>query len=284
MNATTAQDKVSRLPVFEGLSDEIRSQVGNALVDVSDMYRYSDNETLIHEGYLAFDTGFVLLEGSAEVENERGPATSVPSPALLGEMSQFTAGDRRSATIHAKGVCVALQFSWGDLYAHVKDLMSPENIRIFQDAVEKQVWNRFEHKEILNIGMLADLNPQLKEKVCRPFPSISERHHIAGVDILFNAGGRCQSIGYLLVAGQIKIFRQYHNETIVSAPNIIGIFPRKGEKGTEWSATAMPVGEAEVLQFSWDEYSDALVDRLTREEQMAFIGSIKANQNKHFWH
>jgi hypothetical protein len=284
MNAADAQQKVGQLPLLEGLADDVRSQVGSALVEVSDMYRYADNEILIHAGYLSFDTGFALIEGGVEIDSVDGQNIAISSPALLGEMSQFKAGDRRSATVRAKGVCIALQFSWADLYTHAEEVMPADTIRVFKEAVEIQVWERFQYKNLVDLGMLVGLHDDLKQKVCRPFPSITERQHLQGVDILFNEGGRCQTTGYLLVEGSIKLFRKNQNEMIVQSPNIIGIFPGKGEEGTEWSATAMPNGEAELLQFSWQQYSDELVAHLTREEQQDFVGSIKTNAKKHFWH
>jgi hypothetical protein len=82
----------------------------------------------------------------------------------------------------------------------------------------------------------------------------------------------------------VKLFRKDGGEKMTEAPDIIGIFPNKGDKGTEWTATAMASGEADVLKFSWDHYTDQILKRLSMDEQKAFVASLKNNAKKHFWH
>ena len=284
MEAAEVRKAFCKLALFEKLSNDAKGRVADAFLDVSDMIRYEEGEILIHAGYLSFDTGYILLQGVVAIESDSGESLEIAAPALLGEMSQFRSADLRSATVRATGDVVALQFFWQDLYEHTKKVMPTEEQVIFRDAIERQVWERFTYKNILSLGIFGDLNDELKLRVCLPFPSLSERIAIGGVDALFNRGNVCKSTGYILVKGEVKLIKERMEETIIKAPDVMGIFPGKSEKAAEWTATAMAQGEAEVLKFSWEEYVPELIRRLSNEDQAAFIGSIRKNARKSFVH
>ncbi len=284
VDTATAKQRIAELELFNGLPQETRDQVADVFLNVSDLLHYDDGEPLINVGFLSFDTGYVLVDGHAVVEvNEREPI-DIAAPALLGEMAQFRTADVRSATVRAEGGAVAAQFYWEDLYHTAEGELSEEAHRAFRNAVERQIWERFEFKEITNLPLFSDLPEELRLRVCLPFPSFAERVRLKEIDTLFSQGALCKGEGYLLVRGKVKLLRKDVGEKIVTAPDLIGIFPNKGDKGKEWSATAMADGEADILQFSWDYYSDQLVKRLSREEQHAYVASIKNNRAKHFWH
>lgn len=284
MELGEAESRIRALPLLAGLTEGVKSSAAGVFLDVSDLLRYDDGEALIHGGYLSFDTGYVLIDGAVAVESPAGEPIEVKAPALLGEMAQFRAADVRSATVRAKGTAHALQFFWEDLYARADEVMPEKERAAFRAAVEAQVWERFQFKNVTNIGLFADLDGDLKQRVCLPFPSISERHAIKGVDTLFSQGSRSDGSGYLVVSGSIKLFRKDRSEKTVNAPDLVGIFPANTDRGVEWTATAMANGEAEVLKFSWEQYTKELTRRLSREEFQALKASIKNNASKHFWH
>lgn len=284
MDAAAAQASVQKLALLGELSEDVRGRVSKVFVDVSDLLLYSDGEPLIHAGYLSFDTGFVLLDGMAVIEVVDGDEIEIEGPALLGEMSQFRSADLRNATVRAKGPAHAIQFFWDDLYAHSEKTLAREEQSLLRSSIEKQVWERFEFKNILSLAMFKGLSDDLKEKVCYPFTSITERQTLRDVDTLFNAGGRCNAMGHLIVRGGVKLIRERKDDKIIEAPNIIGVFPGKAEKGTEWTGTVMAHGESSVLVFSWEQYTGELVHRLSREDQHKLISSIKENGGHHFWH
>ena len=195
-------------------------------------------------------------------------------------MAQFKTFDIRSATVRAQGSAVAAQFYWEDLYRAAEQELPEDAHRAFRNAVERQIWERFEFKEIVNLPLFADLPEELRLRVCLPFPCFAERVRLKEIDTLFTQGAPCKSLGYLLVRGKLKLIRKDVGAKSTSAPDLIGIFPNKGEKGKEWSATAMADGEADILRFSWDHYSNQLVKRLSRDEQVAFMTSIKKKKSK----
>ena len=283
METATAIQRIAELELFSKLTQETRNQVAEVFLNVSDLLQYEDGEPLINLGYLSFDTGYVLVDGRVVVEASEKERINITAPALLGEMAQFRTFDVRSATVRAQGGAVAAQFYWEDLYRAAERELSEEAHRAFRNAVERQTWDRFEFKEIMDLPLFADLPEELRLRVCLPIPSFAERIRLKEIDTLFSQGSPCKGFGYLLVCGKIKLLRKDVGERPISAPDLIGIFPNKGDKGKEWSATAMADGEADILRFSWDHYSDQLVKRLTREEQLALVASIKKNGAKHFW-
>jgi len=284
MDPSTVAQRISELPLMKELPADARKQVAEVFLEVADVLRYEDGEPLITEGYLSFLTGYVLVDGKANVEPPDRDPIEVSAPAMFGEMAQFRTSDMRSATVRAKGSAIAAQFYWEDLYRVAEEKLSKEAHRAFRDAVERQIWERFEFKEIVNLPLWSDLPEEIRLKVCMPFPSIAECVRLQEIDTLFNQGTVCKGTGYLLVRGKLKLFRKGEGEKIIDTPNIAGIFPNKSDKITEWTATAMASGQAELLKFSWDKYIAVILKVLSRDEQVAFVASVKKNVSKHFRH
>lgn len=284
MELSEAHGKISQLPLVQGMGDEAKAGLAKSFYEVSDLLLYEAGEILIHGGYLSFDTGYVVLDGTVVIERPDEADIELAAPLLLGEMSQFRSADLRSATVRAQSPTTALQFFWEDLYKDLPNTLTEEDHMLFKSAIERQVWDRFSYKNIMSLDMFSDLSDELKLQVCLPFPSIADRLTVQGVDTLFNEKGTCAATGFILVKGLVRLFRKDQSERILEAPDILGIFPGKAEKGLEWTATAMAKGQAEVLQFSWETYSDELVRRLSKEDQQAFVASIRAHAKEHFVH
>ncbi|MBI2434452.1 MAG: hypothetical protein HYV26_16465 [Candidatus Hydrogenedentes bacterium] len=284
MDTETAIQQIANLDLLGPLPQDVRAQVANVFLDVSDLIHFNDGEPLINSGYLAFGTGYVLFEGAAAVERDGQEPIELKAPALLGEMAQFKSADIRSATVRARGSANAAHFYWDDLYQAAEKTLPEAAHLSFRTAVERQTWDRFDYKEIVNLPLFADLSEDLRLKVCLPLPMLSERITLGEVETLFNQASQCKGQGHLLVEGKLKLYRKDGGERHAEAPDIVGIFPNKSETGVEWSATAMANGPAVVLRFSWEQYTAQIVKRLTRDEQKAFVSTLKNNAGKHFWH
>lgn len=284
MDAAAAASRIADLELLKALPDDARSQTAEVFLDVSDVLAYEDGESLITEGFLSFGTGYALVDGVAVVELANSDYVELTAPTLLGEMAQFRAADMRSATVRAKGRAVAAQFYWDDLYRAAEVTLPDAVHQQFRQAVEKQMWERFQHKNITQIALLSGIPDDVRERVCMPLPSLSDQISLGETDTLFSEGANCKRTGYLLVVGKLRLFRKDKSEKIIEAPDIVGVFPNKSEKSQEWSATAMAQGSAEVLKFSWEQYSDQLVRRLSRDEQETYINSLRDNRSKHFLH
>lgn len=94
-------------PLFQCLSD---SQI-QSLVRQSHFDQFGRGERIIEEG-AAGESMFVLLQGSANVSVQKDgqliPVASLTAGNCFGEMSLLT-GERRSATVHAKGDCFVME-------------------------------------------------------------------------------------------------------------------------------------------------------------------------------
>ena len=284
MDVTAVAQRIAALDFLSALPAETRAQIAEVFVDVSDVLRYDEGDALINAGYLSFNTGLVLIDGEATLEWDDQDSVDIAAPILLGEMAQFKSMDLRSATVRAKSSCVGAQFYWDDLYSGTQASLPKEALQAFHESIQLKAWDRFQYKEILELPLFADLSETVRLKVCRPLSTLSELLLLKEIDTLFNEGSSSQSTGYLLVSGQLKLLRKDGKEKILSAPNLLGIFPNKGEKGKDWSATAMASGPATLLKFSWEQFTEHLLRNLSRDEQKAYIDSIKQNAGKHFWH
>ncbi len=285
MSELDAKPHLTQLPLLARMSPEAKDKIAQLFLDTSDNNTYEDGEALMSAGYLSFDTGYVLWEGHVAIESESGETVAeVAAPATMGEMSQFSSGDTRNATVRAIGEAHALRFSWEDLYAEAQESLSKEENAAFRGALEELVWDRFPEKSILSLAMFNDLSDATKTQVCIPLPWITEVVNLKPNETLFKEGVSCNETGFLLLDGALNLARTGKGEKIVASPDIVGIFPAKSEEPPKWSATAIAIEPARILQFSWGQYTRRLAKRLSKDDQKALIQSIKNNASKHFWH
>lgn len=284
MSEQAAVSNLTELPVLQGMAPDAREQVAKVFYAVAEDSRYDDGQVLIHEGYLSFDTGFVLYEGAVLVERDGKDAIELTAPVLLGEMSQFSAGDTRTATVRAKGAAKAIDFSWEDLYERAEGDLSADVHDQFRKAIEELVWKRFPYRNIADLALFSKLSAELRDRTCSPLPGITEMIRLETGETLFREGTLCKSIGYILLDGRLKLIRAGKGEKEAQAPDIVGIFPAKSEEPLKWSATCVSTGHAELLKFSWERYVKTLGKRLSKDERTLLVESMKANAGKHFWH
>jgi len=272
------------LPLLGHLPDEgAKIRVAQVFLDVSEEIDLDDGEPLMQEGYMAFESGYVLVRGKADVEKEGEVLSEVAAPAILGEMSQFKSSDTRTATVRAKGEAVALQFHWDDLYDRAKEALAQEDHAMLLDAVEQLVWDRFGCQDLLDIALFRSLSDEMKLKVCIVYPWICDRETYSDGDVVFDEEGRCQFKGHLLVKGSVRLTKESGGEKTCVAPDLIGVMPRH-EPDLRWTATATAQDDVELLTFSWQEYGARMRDRITSDERRQLTDSMKENATAHFWH
>ncbi len=275
-------EQLMGLLLLEGMPEDMKRRVGEVFLSVSDEALLEYDEELMHEGYLAFESGYVLASGTVRIERGGETLSDLEAPALLGEMSQFKSSDTRSATVRALGPVAALHFHWEDFYEQAKEDLPPEAYQALMRAIEVLVWDRFGHKEILDIPLLRDLSEQQRLDTCMVFPWITELGKYEAGDLIFEQEERCQMRGFLLVKGRVKLSRGPGKEIFYEAPHLIGVMP-KPDPALLWTATASAEEGVEVLSFSWNSYTRKL-DRLSKDDQRAFVASMKAHAGEHFWH
>lgn len=283
MDTTEHREKLSGLPFLQNMPDGAKEKICAVIESVSEETTASSGEELLQEGHLAFASGYILLQGTVSVEREGLDAIELSAPRLLGEMSQFIQDDARVATIRATTDASFLRFSWDDLYENAGKALSKEENAALIQAIERIVWDRYDLQDILGLAMLSDLSDELKVRVCLPLPWIGKRVKLENNKSLFKAAARCKAQGFILTSGKISLIWQGADERVVAAPNIIGVMPNN-KPDRIWSASAIANGDAELLAFSWIEYSDKLRERLTNQELTQFFESLKNNAKRHFWH
>ncbi|HNR33132.1 MAG TPA: cyclic nucleotide-binding domain-containing protein [Candidatus Hydrogenedentes bacterium] len=283
MSESAELQHVMAIPLLRGLPEDAREQVARVILDIAERWDLADGETLMEEGHLAFDSGYVLIEGGVDIERKGRNATTLTAPALLGEMSQFKFSDTRTASVRAKGDASVLQFQWEDFYERAREALSEGGYSALMDAIERLVWDRFGGQPLLDLPLFRGLEAELRLKVCIVFPWIADAARFADGQTIFETGARCQSKGHLLMAGTVKLVGSDRSEKTVSAPHLIGVMP-KHEPALEWTATAIAKGAVELLTFSWQQYIARLQKRLTADEQRRLIEAMKSNAAAHFWH
>ena len=250
---------------------------------VSEKVAASAGDTLLHEGYLGFEAGFVLLEGEVEIVKEGKPPIIVSAPALLGEMSQFNPRAERTATVRAKGKAALLKFSWEALYSLAKQVLTPEERALLMDHIEHVVWERFHAETLMDLPLFRSLGDKLKLRVCLCLLWSAQRMGLAAGQVLFKQNSLCSGTGYLLTQGVIELQRVGEPPWIVTTPNIFGIMP-KLQPDLLWTATVTAQTDAEILSFFWPAFMLMIQQRLSPDDQRQFNDNIKAFVKGNFWH
>lgn len=275
--------RLTSLSLLNGMPDAAKTHIAEVFFEVSEEIDLEDGEIVMQEGHLAFESGYILLEGTVDVEKEGKLLTEVAAPALLGEMAQFKSCDMRTATVRAKGPASALFFQWGAFHDLSRERLSEEERLLLTGAMEDIIWDRFGAQSLLDLALFRGLSDDLKRKVCVIFPWITDRVVYKDGETLFDENDRCQSTGYLLMKGTLRLSKGPGKEKYYNAPNIVGIMP-KHDPALVWSAAAIAQGPVEVLMFQWTNYTAKLQERLTNEEQRQLVDAMKQNAAEHVWH
>ena len=283
MSESVEVQQLTGLSFLGTMSEEGKARVAGVFRAVSEAIDLEDGDELMHEGYLSFESGYVLAKGSVEVLKGGKVLLELSAPALLGEMSQFKSYDTRMATVRAKGEVVALEFQWDEFYERAKADLPEADHSVLMDAIQMLVWERFGCEALLDLPLFSGLNAALKLKVCIVLPWITTRELFADGEEIFKLEGRCQSKGHLLMSGTVKLSKGPAQEMLVTATNLVGVMP-KNDPNLRWTATATARGPVEMLTFSWQTFTKKLEQRLTRDEQQMLIESMRQNANAHFWH
>jgi small-conductance mechanosensitive channel/CRP-like cAMP-binding protein len=136
-------------PLFECLSD---SQI-QGMVDRSHLDQFGRGERIIEEG-AAGDSMFVLLQGIAQVSVQQNgqslPVATLTTGDCFGEMSLLT-GERRSATVHAKGDCFIMEIGKEVMGEVIRE--SPECLRQLSEILaERRLETEGIVKEAAGVG------------------------------------------------------------------------------------------------------------------------------------
>jgi hypothetical protein len=283
METTTQYPEVLDLPLLAGMPDVVRDRVVRVLNDSGERVKLFEGDTLLHQGGIGGDAGFVLLKGTVRVEREEGPALSVGAPALLGEMYQFNPHAQRTATVTSEGNAEALKFSWHSLYSRAREALSPDEQLIFVESIERCALSRFQREQLMDLPILRDLQDELRLRVCLMLVWMSHHVTLRVGHRLFDQDGLCGDMGYLLAHGEIELYRSNQGSRTIAAPNLLGVIPHF-DPDLRWTATAVARNTSELLRFPWLGLVRMIEQRLSAEERRLVVGSMDAHAREHFVH
>lgn len=282
MDPQAITQAIASSDALRGLPEASRAQAAATLQAIGSVRTAAPGGALIQAGHLGFSSGYFLLSGIATVHTASGRDIDVPAPALLGEMAQFKASDRRTATVTAKEPVTLLDFDWDDFYARMGSDHGAEAAAAVRAAIEALLWQRFNHPELLALPLFRGLPEPLMRKVCLPFAFLADRHAYSDGQRIFAAGERCQQTGHLLTRGTVKL-KAGANEWLIASPHLMGVMP-KNDPSLLWTADATAAGEATTYRFHWPTYLEHIQRRLSPTEQQQMIEAMKANAKEHLWH
>ena len=275
--------QLKNLPLVQHMPDETRERVATLFLDVSEPVAWVEDNTLLHQGWLGGDAGFVLLRGQVEINKEGEDPIVVSAPAILGEMQQFNPRSLRTATVRLMGTAKVLRFVWRELYAQAREHLTEAEQNLLMDGIEQSAWERFNRDTLIDLALFRGTPERLKLRIVLLLQWLVEPVTLLDGQILFEQDTVCGGIGYVLLQGNIALSRSQSPALVVGAPNMLGVMPRF-DPDLRWTATAAAQGKVELLKFSWVDYVKRLQQRLTPQEQRQVADAIGANVREHFVH
>lgn len=276
-------DRIAQLPLLQFVPDSMRGRVAQLFAGVSSVISTTPGNALVRRGELGGDTGYVLLDGAAEVMRDDGASIRVDSPALLGEMYQFNPHAERTATVRAVEPGRALKFSWQAFYSQAKATLPEEEQGQMMGAIERCILERFDRGALLNLALFRGLPDELRLRVCLLLQWVTHPIAFRDGETLFEQGAMCGGEGYLLARGSVDLRKAGQFVETRSAPDLLGAMP-EFDPDLRWTASATARGAVETLRFAWLELNALFVQRSTRKEQELFAQAIRANAASHFMH
>ncbi|MBP8128105.1 MAG: cyclic nucleotide-binding domain-containing protein [Candidatus Hydrogenedentes bacterium] len=271
------------LPLVQYIPEAQRGAVAALFADVSKEVALAPGEILIRQGELGGETGYVLVDGSVEVEPDAGAPIRLMAPALLGEMNQFNPQAQRTATVRALTPIHALRFAWPAFYAKARSSFSVAGQGLIVDAMERCVLERFHRSMLLDLALFEGLDDALKLRVCLLLQWVTQPVAFSSGQVLFEQGGMCGGEGWLLTHGEVELRMAGQTHDVRHAPDLLGVLPQF-DPGLRWTATAAARGPVEALKFSWLEFNALFMQRAAAEAQAHFWVAVKNNAHRHFVH
>jgi CRP-like cAMP-binding protein len=275
--------KLTELPLLKSMPRNTLERVANLLWDISEKVVLVDGDLLLHEGDLAGETGYVLLDGAVQIEKQNTAPVVDQAPTLLGEMHQFNPHAQRMATVRAKGRASALKFSWRKLYHQAKAVLTEGEQTALMDGMERCVCERLEYETVMDLRLLRGLRDPLKVRVWLALQWIAQRLTLPDGAVLFEQGRLCGDTGYLVTRGDMEIRRAGLAVHVVHAPGMLGVLPQF-VPDLRWTATASAKGNVELLKFSWLALKAILQQRLSAEDLRQFNAALENAAEDSFVH
>lgn len=276
-------DRIAQLPLLGYVPDGMRGRIAQLFAGVSKVVATAPGDALVRRGELGGDTGYVLLDGAAEVIRDEGPPIRVDSPALLGEMYQFNPHAERTATVRALEAGRALKFSWQAFYGQAKAALPDEERGQLMGAIERCILERFDRGSLLNLALFRGLPDELRLRVCLLLQWVTHPIAFRDGDTVFEQGAMCGGESYLLARGNVDIRKAGVFVETRTAPDLLGVMPEFNPE-LRWTASAVARGAVETLRFAWLELNALFVQRSSQKEQGLFAAAVRSNASSHFMH
>lgn len=143
MDKEQRRSEMSKLELLDALSGDLRHQVVNTLLEISEYERFAKNAILFTEGDQGSDVGYILLKGDILVRKTHAPEVLCQAPELLGEMKQFNPNRQRTATVEAVTELLVMRFSWHDFNDAIEQILSDTDQEAVIQALESCAWQHF---------------------------------------------------------------------------------------------------------------------------------------------
>jgi len=140
METEEVQNLLSGLPFMLDMPESLKQQVGQILLEVSEVESIEADTVLFREGDKNNQDGYIVLSGSVQVEKTYAKECAAMAPVLLGEVKQFNPRSERTATVRAREDLDALHFDWNRFYEAVDDRLDATDQEVLRAALLNYAW------------------------------------------------------------------------------------------------------------------------------------------------
>ena len=131
-----------------------------------------------------------------------------------------------------------------------------------------------QYKErVASIPMLQGLDDRNAEVTCAVFLEISKEKTLVDGDTLFEKGSEDANTGALLVEGTVAVEAGGDRSIELEAPDILGEM-QQFEPTAMRVATVKAIGPCTILEFSWHEFVNVVMELLPKERQLGLREAI----------
>jgi len=281
MDAAVVREALMGLSLLAGMPEDVRVEVAEALVGVSELVAPEKGKALFQEGAIGGARGYVLLTGAVVVNREGAEPVQVSAPAVLGEMQQFSLQQYRTATVTVSKSGYALAFDWADFYARARSTLGDEAQGMLLAQIERLVWDRVHSGAVLDVAFFRALPKDWRVRAALLLVWVARPRDFPAGAVLFEEGRPCAGAGYLLIKGSVSLSVSNRQPHVVRAPDLIGVHS-EFDPDRRWTATARAMEDVAAYLFSWQEYTVILQRRLDPEAYETFLDIARRAREHHF--
>jgi len=143
MDTEKVRELILKVPAIKTLPGDLAEKVTDVILEIGDVRRVAEGQTMTKEHRPGKNRGFVLLKGKINIEKHDVPPSVCRPPELLGEVMQFNPKAQRTATLTAIDECWVIRFQWNEFWNTLMTNYTEPEVAKVREVMEDRAWEHF---------------------------------------------------------------------------------------------------------------------------------------------